>query len=250
MNTILSKEHFNEKSGRLNEEYADYLRNKSVVVVGRGGLDHLEQGDLIDSHDVVVRIHDMCPYKSGNVRDCPSNEGRHIMNVPEEWQSRIGKTCNILFFSHIINFIETPEFIKKCIHSEAKAFQSIGGKFLCAESWMNHRQPCEMFWQELYDVRYLTMEHYINTMRLIGGTFPYGGTLVVSDIIRHEIKSLYITGMPMFITRHNRDDPFGLPNSKPVNDLNFLVGLAHKYPSRVSVDSNMQEAWEIVNGSD
>ena len=87
-------------------------------------------------------------------------------------------------------------------------------------------------------------------MRLIGGTNPYAGTLIVTDILRHEVKQVYITGMPLFITKDNMNDPSGNPdkdyNWNPKNDLRFIVGLADKHPERVVIDDNMKQAWEYA----
>ena len=53
---------FQPQTPRLNEEFAAYLENKSVAIVGRSGIHELVQGEFIDSHDVVVRVHYMVPY--------------------------------------------------------------------------------------------------------------------------------------------------------------------------------------------
>ena len=238
MNPIIR---FEEKSRRLDKEYAAYLKGKSVCIVARGGLYNMEQGEFIDSHDVVVRVHNMQPYSSDNCRQHVPVMG-HIMNVPEPWQSRVGSKCNILFFCHIMHG-KPKEFVLKIFTNELKAFREIGGKFLCGESWLNHSSLSELVWRSIFPIRYLTHDHYLNTMRAIGGSNPYGGTLVAADILRHDIERVYITGMPGY---PNHKDPFGNSDAQPVNDLRFLVDLSIKHPDRVSIDDNMKQAWEYT----
>ena len=250
MTPILAPSDFQEKFLRLNLEYADYLRDKTVCIVGRGGLEGMEQGEFIDSHDVVVRLHNMEPYtkrcKGPSYGEQPKfPENGIIMNVPSEWQSRIGSKCHILFFDNVYRNM-SEELIRRCIEENEKAFRAIGGKFLCGESWPNHHTASEVVWQSMCDIRYLTLDHWMNTARLIGGSNPYAGTLIVTDILRHEVKRVYITGMPNFITKDNIDDPMLDTDCCPKNDLGFLVKMAGIYPDRVTIDDNMKQAWEYA----
>ena len=150
MTPILSPSDFEEKSIRINLEYADYLRDKTVAIVSRGVSEDFEQGELIDSHDVVVRVHNTYPYTrqypTGRI---PIVAGRQLTAVPDEWHSRIGSKCDIMFFKYIIDKIDThstdsrcnwsitdecTSFILHCIKHEAETFYENGGKFLCAEN--------------------------------------------------------------------------------------------------------------------
>ena len=246
---MIESDGFHEQSGKLNTEYADYLRGKSVCIVGRGGLEDVGQGEFIDSHDVVVRIHDCHPFS----REYPDGfvpiDGRSvssIMSVPLEWRSRVGKKCDILFFGYVLDQGEPIEFMQRCFKDHTAPFVENGGKFLCAASWENHTHFCETVFQQVYPIRYLTMDHWLNTERAIGGSDPYPGTLAVTDILRHEVSRVYITGLPCFITETNRVDPGGKVRTHPPNDLRFLVGLQNQFPGRVAVDDNMIKAWEYI----
>ena len=246
---------FEEQSRQLDIDFAEYLKGKTVAIVARGGLTEIEQGDFIDSHDVVVRIHDMRPYDFDDVLSPISDpwkgtpKSRRLMNVPKDWVSRVGSKCNICYFCCIVpNEVPLEEKLKS-YEREITAFRKIGGKFICAESIYNHCCLGELVWQEHYDIRYLTIDHFLNTMRIIGST-PYAGSIIVTDILRYDIEKVYITGMPFFISREKgMDDPRGEDHYTPKDNLNFLINLTQKYPDRISVDENMKEMWRMINGN-
>ena len=269
---------FEEKTSQLNEQFAEYLRGKSVVIVGRAAeaLQYNEQGEFIDSHDVVVRMHDMRPYwikgMDENTAEFVKYEddpwvamSRSVARVPEDWQSRLGKRCHIWYVRGILPAEPqhepippeekggfTLEKLSTFFKWEVNQFKDIGGKFLCAENWINHQDPCEVVWQKDHDIRYLTVEHWINTMRAIRGHKPLGGTQIVLDILRHEVETVYLTGMPCIINSYTLDEE----NIKPrlfhifKENLRLLMALADNHPSRVKVDDNMREMWEAAQGFD
>ena len=240
---------FRERSTSLNKEYAEYLRGKSVCIVGRGGLEDVEQGEFIDSHDVVVRVHDMHPFNRKYPDGFVPIDGRSvssIMAVPLEWRTRVGSKCEILFCGYVLDQGESEAFMKKCFAEHTQPFSANGGKFLCAASWENHHHYCETVFREVHPIRYLTMDHWLNTKRAIGGSDPYPGTLAVTDILRHEVETVYLTGLPCFITEDNFDDPLGRVKICPVNDLGFMVRLADLHPDKVTIDDNMSRAWSYV----
>ena len=87
----------------MNEEFAAYLDGKSVAIVGRANLDDLEQGDKIDSYDVVVRMHHPLPYVP---KDSPYFPVEHEykgfnFNYPEHWKKRIGARTDIFYLSDL-----------------------------------------------------------------------------------------------------------------------------------------------------
>ncbi len=81
------------------------------------------------------------------------------------------------------------------IKSFVEAFQNSGGKFLCTEQLSNADALGSLIIKKLHPVRYTTVDHYHNTMTAVG-TGPVAGTLAITDILKHDIKSAYITGFP------------------------------------------------------
>ena len=240
MNPMLSS--FEEKSTRLNKEYAEFLRGKSVCVVGRGGLENMEQGEFIDSHDVVVRMHELWPWEKAEHPGNTSDGFREkSMVVPERWRSRIGSKCHVLFIKIELAWVRYAEEKLSFWKREVEAFRVNGGRFLCGESWFNHSRFDAALYSEHFDIRYLTIDHWLNTLRelmRIAGEYicPYSGTLVAADILRYDVERVYITGMPN-----------NLPDRSPIENranLGFLVSLADRFPERVSIDKNMREVWK------
>ena len=259
---------FSEKSRVLDKTFSDYLKGRSVAIVGRGGLEYMEgmeQGEYIDSHDVVIRIHDPRPYsceqreyfEKHNLGAYPYDPyggvppwGMSMKPVPEEWHSRVGKRCDVMYFHRgrikeswwrKLPEHESDESLELFLQNMTKEYQSFrrnGGKFLCAESWLNHQYDTEMFWQDV-GVRYLTQDHWLNTMRAIGGSRPFAGTLVTTDVLRHEVERVFITGMSKYGTAGEFAEESERGGLQPENDLRYLLGLARAHPHRVAIDKNM-----------
>lgn len=225
---------------RLESDYAEFLRGKSMAIVGRAGLDDLRQQEKIDSYDVVVRQHNAVPYTEDptlevddSKRDWPNEPF-----VPELWQSRIGTKTSI-YFHKIMGGGE--DWHKHVVRS----FRAAGGAFFCVEREANcwHVDSTKI-WKQI-PVRYLTLEHYLNTALLTGGK-PLAGTLIVCDILRYPVKNVYLTGFPCWI-----DDKGHVTNKQdldryrlePWRDFNFLKRLSYNEP-RVEVDPYMQSLFD------
>ena len=260
-NALLNPPDFEERSERLDMVFADYLKGRSVAIVGRGEMP--EQGGYIDSHDVVVRIHDHRPYyapiedRYAQEHDLgddfpydPSGEappqGMSIVGAPD-WYSRLGRRCDVMYY-HRVEVNESPEQFERNAKQEAAAFRERGGKFLCAESWFNHQMDTELLWQDI-GVRFLTMDHWLNTMRALKGSRPFAGALVVTDILRHDVERVYITGMSrQWIEDDYKKSVFisrapGPPEwFSADNNLRFLVNLETECPGRVTIDENMKKS--------
>ena len=230
--------HFADKYNLLDVSFRDYLQGKSVAVVGCSGLDNVEQGEYIDSHDVVVRVHRPVPYAGFNapVPEKDKPKWHYPPFVPMEWQSRIGAKVNVFYHKefHVIN-----------LERWLPAFQEAGGRFLCLE-YLENLWPvtyCKV--RKYAPVRYLTNDHFVNVMEVIQG-LPYAGSLIIGDILRHDIKSLYITDFPMF---HKLDGTLisdrWVHENKEMNYMNlaWLRSLCESYDS-ISADTNMRTIFE------
>ena len=252
---------FKEKTPRLNKEYADYLRGKTVCIVGRSeeALENNVQGEFIDSHDVVVRMHDMRPYRAlpdgkGGIAKIKTNpwrplsDSRPLMRVPDGWRPRVGSKAQILFVCCIVENL-TDEQKQRCFAEETEIFRANGGRFLCAEDPVNHNGLSELVWQESYPIRYLSHEHWLCTKRMlrsISSVKPFGGGLIALDVLRNEIKSLYMTGMPCMLNPDTIDTLRDFDFQVSQTNLRLLINLADDYPDTITIDDNMREMWDMA----
>ena len=230
---------FQSNQHNLDCAFAEYLDGKTVAIVGRANLDQ-EQGDLIDSHDIVVRMHSALPYTrealvgeySGWDKDERVTAWTWPPFVPEEWQSRIGKRTSIFYHK----FRGGP---LDWLQTNVEAFHADGGKFFCVATFENANCPTSTnIWQFIL-VRYLCTDHFLRTFHAVGSR-PMPGTMVITDILRHNVRSVYITGFPCYV---RQDQPKGVCRSGHVtfNDLKYLASLARQYPERIQYDPLMTQ---------
>lgn len=86
------------------------------------------------------------------------------------------------------------------------------------------------------------MELYCELQDMFGSQ-PLGGTLAIADICRHDVKSVYLTGFPCFVST---DYPNGtVEGSKhSYNDFCFLRKLATDSDGRLTVDKHMNHLFQ------
>lgn len=246
-----------EKSRRLDEEFADFVRGKSVAVVGRGGIHDIEQGEFIDSHDVVVRVHNMVPHlgdgppPKGAPSSYPQPPGDYG-KVPNDWHHRIGKRCDVWYMRRrLLGDVPHGEIVKEA-RRLASEFYGNGGRFVCVEHYHMHEDADETVWRDEFEIRYVTWEHYVNVMSMIGGSRANHGVIIVADLLRHEIKRLYVTGMPFWFNKdgimESGVDECSHPTWSAYDNLAFFAKLAEKRSDRFSIDDNMKKVWSVVKG--
>ena len=95
---------FKQIKPELDREFAAYLSGKTVAIVGRADMHNIKQGALIDSHDVVVRIHWPIPYHAGAGEHDDSLVTTQLKwdpppFVPTKWQEYVGEQTNIFYTS-------------------------------------------------------------------------------------------------------------------------------------------------------
>lgn len=200
---------------------ADYLEGKTVAIVGHTKLDEMEQGELIDSHDVVVRLHDSVPHASH------SPVKRTVYRIPEHRYKFVGTRTNIFYVDSLSE--DTNELDKM-----VSALKRDGGKYICCEPWVD--MWLTGFINSRIRARIIDIDFYRHVHTNLGSP-PLSGTLIISDILRHTVKKLYLTGF------HCRISPDGkLKNSdvqhKPWNDFNYLKRLSKL--DYVDIDPLMQ----------
>lgn len=233
---------FHDKTDELDDQFADYLKEKSVAVVGVSALDDLEQGELIDSHDVVVRVHSPIPYpgNAGYIDRVESGlepDWHTPSFVPDKWQSRIGSRVNVFYHK---------EFFPACMERLLKLFYGAGGTFLCVEYSGNLCSYKCVQLRRMAPCRYLTNDHWLNSMEAVGD-IAYAGSIVIVDILRHDIKSLYLTGFPTMLERDGTLHP-AVPRREHhmvFKNFDWIRNLCRNHQG-ITTDSNMQGLFNIV----
>ena len=231
---------FNEIQPELNARYAEYLENKSVAIVGRAELDRTEQGTHIDSFDVIVRVHWPIPYHAGVGNNDRSEDRSEIKwdpppFVPKQWKKYVGVRTDV-FYTTIVNGGE------QWCQDIVATFVEEGGQFICCEiPWVQRKRTVGML-RQYYPVRNVNMELYCELQDMFGSQ-PLGGTLVIADICRHNVKSVYLTGFPCFVDdEHPTGTVEGTKHS--YNDFCFLRKLAIESRERVTVDAHMAQLFK------
>ena len=141
---------FEPATPSLDIQFANYLSGKRVAIVGRCLIHDIEQGAFIDSHDVVVRVHQAAPYSpddakpqdnQGDPRNDPVEVGEF---VPSEWHSRVGKRVDILY----------PKMRRKTFSDDRNGYirqwldavRASGVRFICRDvmSNQNHNEHAHL----------------------------------------------------------------------------------------------------------
>ena len=230
-------------------EYEDYLKNKSVAVIGPM-VEHLENGALIDSHDIVVRVHFPLPRLSTlpDKDNYPSRPPWHYPPfIPEEYQSILGSQVNIFFHKLMSYALHEQHIVRNQVH----AFLDAGGEFLCVEkrSHRHWREDDFEDYQATHPWRILNPQFERDLQHMLE-VLPYPGTMIVADILRHDIKSAFITGFPCeffsgatvpFFNKHDRQYRI----KRAFNNMAWFRDLDAKY-SAIDFDDNMRNIFSIL----
>ena len=227
---------YRPKTPKLNEEFAEYLEGKTVAIVGRSGLHDLEQGEFIDSHDVVVRVHKMVPFNPSN----ETHQSNHVQwgNDPvesgemivDEWAPVIGKRVNIYYH----RFRKSPKWWEQFM----PIFRQAGGKFFCNDCSGGQNVWGDAYPQIFVPVRYVSWE-LTSQLRLELKGVPFSGTICIADILTHNVKSAYLTGfLCYFDTEIEQYKSLPRNEKSSLPDLRFLARM--NKDDRVTVDFNMQ----------
>ena len=234
--------HFKDKTDDFDAQFAEYLKGKSVAVVGCAALDNLEQGDFIDSHDVVIRMHSPIPY-AGYEGQMPradlgiTPDWSTPMFVPREWQSRIGRRVDV--FYHQVEFLdELKHFLP--------LFRGAGGKYLAREFWIHAYNYEYVAVCKRAPTRHLTHDHCINSMEAVGEGV-YAGTQIIGDILRFDVGSIYLTGFPNFFDAEGKFISTAPPFERRMAfyNLDWLRRLHESY-DEINVDENMKSLFVLM----
>lgn len=226
------REHKTPTNHTVDAAFQEYVRGKSLAVVGRAEyLKTIEQGELIDSFDIVVRVHNPVPYNS-------ADEARRIMKetrsssthaysraswdyskefVPRELWPKVGKRVDVFYFNVFGVKSDPPSRLEGFLKMIA-SFKRAGASFLCSESAEHYmlRTEGKIGWQSdvvretVWDCFRGVGQDDIHWKNLIDAmsSFPFAGTSVIRDILKHDIREVYVTGFPHFLDMPEPPTPF------------------------------------------
>ena len=245
-------------SDELEQRFGEYLKGKSVAIVGRAGIWNIEQGEFIDSHDVVVRTHCTVPYHLDfdymahhEFDDIPKNDEEF---VPKRWHTIVGRKTNILYHRFRHSLDHKAEIRAQKILTYYRKFEEAGGKFWCYEDGRIYPSESNANVGTLVEVRYLLPQLSFDLMREhfdlpVGEYWAFNkmllsGTRIVDDILSHDVKKLYITGFPCYFEPdqpHERGKGKAPMEPYPM-DLQFLFNLQNA--GVATFDSHMKSLFE------
>jgi len=166
---------------KINKKLNDYLKNKSVILVGPSPyLKGLKKGHFIDSHDVVIRFNKGWDVIENLEVDYGSktNIRYHCMNEKHgglfEIEKMKDKGVDIFISQFPKNYAH--------FHDDILKFEQIN------LNRINHFQ-------------FADLEYFLNICLLIN-TRPNVGTSAIVDLINYDIKSLHISGFTFFLDGH------------------------------------------------
>lgn len=154
-------------------EYSEYLKDKSVAIVGSSS--HLigqKQGNFIDSHDVVVRI---------------SNSSI----LPEELEEDFGKRCDVVYTWHSLMRYNKPQEVK--LSKVKYVFMSHGRHKKGKLPTINVRKDED--WLKSHEIPYEIVDvwHYRTDKEF--AVSGHGGFIAMYHLLLQQLSSLYVTGV-------------------------------------------------------
>ena len=165
--------------------------------------------------------------------------------VPAELHEHIGKKTHIFYCA----FGERIPLDFRRI--AAQSFIDEGGKFWCWESLYNAliAYAVQPLMREYIPIRNPSIDTIVYAFNAVGGA-PYEGILVILDILKHNVKSVFLTGFDCYM---KIDDSLGWIeenfNKDSRRDFVFLRQLCESYP-QITVSQKMQDLFDNVEIDD
>ena len=224
-----------------------------MAVVGRAAyLAHKEQGEFIDSHDVVVRIHcnKPSPYGQPDMDTLWYDDARKLVGgmgvppgewsfIPDNFHKYIGTKTDVfvpswfhltthgldVFYSRLAGL-----GVKYVIHPKDNVRKD-DGETLRAVEYDEETVKC----MEYVDSHYLPVHiceiaSHQETYKRCDFTFPMPGTVLIYDLLKMEPRSLYVTGCPCYL-----DDPVLLRQSDLALEERLSGGMPMPYQYRLNM---------------
>ena len=189
-------------------ELAEYLNNKRVIIVGRSPYllndpEYKNQGEFIDSFDVIVRVNSPIPHQRGKTIRSHRIIEKNEPFINTKQQECLGKRTNLFYICHSHTIIN-PEYNSYQLES----FQRDGGFFICCpwdwmgvytEPWKDYLKTIKeqiSFYKTSYSFYLYTKQRY--NINYSGKIEPYTGELAIADLLRYNIKELRLIGFTCY----------------------------------------------------
>ena len=237
---------FRPQSIELDVKYRAFIKDKRVAIVGRGGIFDLKQGQFIDAHDVVVRVHAAVPYvpnKSHHAQhgdDCnnPVVVGKF---VPDEWVEIVGARTDVIYCK-IRNSTFTDDR-NKYIQRWLEVLKRSGAKFFCRDVMTNQTHHEHAHLVNYVPMRYPSWELRDWISCQIEEGLVEAGVMAIADILVQKPASVYATGFPCCLDYKiipGMDSEFG---HQRIGNLMFLRSLYVK--GLITCDGRMLKLFEM-----
>ena len=230
------------------EQYKQYLKDKSVAIVGRASyLAEHEFGEEIDAHDVVVRIHtwqihrtptDYAP-EEGDVERALSNR----QFVPSRYHPNVGSKTDVLYLRlQWLPHDDLNQFITIYKH-DGVAQVGCETFFEMAQAAPQHHY-LEQHWGP---VHVIPIDFYNDLSARLNYAEPLPGTLVSAYAATSFAKSVTIYGCPCYQdvlgkTEHAKLNILGKHNT--LADFHYMRQLVQR-DMRYSCDPIMDELFRL-----
>ena len=183
-----------QDSEKINNKYADFLRNKKVILVGPAP--HMrgwKQGELIDSYDIVVRVskgYELIDGLKSKVADHESKGYNGNFSIKEDIKEDFGTRIDILYqtlFSQWGSGFTAPfNKLKNRLKWLCASFPDKKHKPFIKD-FIRYTKKLGIFFHIMNKSYW---EKIVNEM----DTIPTVGPTSALDLLQYDIKELYLTG--------------------------------------------------------
>lgn len=224
----------------------EVIENRSVAIVGRAEyLNEIEQGELIDSHDVVIRTQSNLPWPQPAFKLKFDNDESF---VPRDFWHLFGKKTTGFAPSNL------PYWGLGDARRQIPPLMERGCEYLIQHKIYNIMLPKEIatldhigdkFEIPIYRLPY---EHFVEVVRAMDYSFPMPGTLLIDYIKRQNPKSLYMTGFACYLDSKDvwlKAEVAMMRDHKPLYDIRFLRDFEAQHEN-VTTDHKLMEYFETI----
>lgn len=228
------------------QELSELITGKTVAIVGRSQyLNDIEQGELIDSHDVVIRTQSNLPYPSKAFKLTFDNDDSF---VPTDYHHLLG-TKTTAFAPSNLPYWEPAycdDIISKLIqrHCNAliqhKLYNAVGTDEIALLDYVRKKHEIPVF--------VAPYERFVHVVRALDYTFPMPGTLLIDFVNQQYPKTLYLTGFACYQDMPEdkvRTEIKIHRDHKPLYDLRFLRDFVAEH-EHVTVDKRLPSYFENI----
>lgn len=213
-----------------NKKFSSFLKDKKVAYVCPSPhLKGLSMGNLIDSHDLVIRVN-------------------QSFDIPESHWDDYGKRTDCLM--GCLNIHQRNDLMKNIAF-----FKSL--KFITCPMLNGHTINDVNSFLEQSNIPYYNVdENYLLTICQQVGTIVNTGLMGLITILNYDVKSIYLTGMS-FYNMNSYGDFHGIKKNVHINDVRtdihkqqpqidyFQKILKVHYPKKLKVDDYLIEKFNL-----